>query len=280
MAIIVNAIICTYQRREAMTEWEKAQNGFLYDANYDEEIVEARKRCADLCYEFNNCRPLDINKQRELLNAIFGSIKENPVITAPFYCDYGFNIFINMRIISGIYGRRRFDVPSSFSARPTTDFAKENIFNVVNNLVDLEGMDALDLFAGTGSISFELISRGCRNVTAIEKNNAHASFIAKVAKELKTDALALIRGDVFRYLNSAPKQSFDFIFADPPYALPELPEIPALVFERDLLKNGGIFIMEHPKTNDFSSLPYFYQHRVYGSVNFSIFLKEGEKTDA
>ena len=116
-----------------------------------------------------------------------------------------------MRIISGIYGRRRFDVPSSFSARPTTDFAKENIFNVVNNLVDLEGMDALDLFAGTGSISFELISRGCRNVTAIEKNNAHASFIAKVAKELKTDALALIRGDVFRYLNSAPKQSVDFI---------------------------------------------------------------------
>ena len=185
-----------------------------------------------------------------------------------------------MRIISGIYGRRRFDVPSSFSARPTTDFAKENIFNVVNNLVDLEGMDALDLFAGTGSISFELISRGCRNVTAIEKNNAHASFIAKVAKELKTDALALIRGDVFRYLNSAPKQSFDFIFADPPYALPELPEIPALVFERDLLRDGGIFIMEHPKTNDFSSLPYFYQHRVYGSVNFSIFLREGEKTDA
>ena len=175
-----------------------------------------------------------------------------------------------MRIISGIYGRRRFDVPSSFSARPTTDFAKENIFNVVNNLVDLEGMDALDLFAGTGSIS----------LTAIEKNNAHASFIAKVAKELKTDALALIRGDVFRYLNSAPKQSFDFIFADPPYALPELPEIPALVFERDLLRDGGIFIMEHPKTNDFSSLPYFYQHRVYGSVNFSIFLKEGEKTDA
>ena len=75
-------------------------------------------------------------------------------------------------------------------------------------------------------------------------------------------------------------QSFDFIFADPPYALPELPEIPALVFERDLLRDGGIFIMEHPKTNDFSSLPYFYQHRVYGSVNFSIFLKEGEKTDA
>lgn len=185
-----------------------------------------------------------------------------------------------MRIISGIYGRRRFDVPSTFSARPTTDFAKENIFNVIHNLIDLEGGDALDLFAGTGSISFELLSRGCRKVTAVEKNNAHATFITKVAKELKTDDLTLIRGDVFRYLQSAPKQSFDFIFADPPYALKELPEVPLLVFERDLLREGGLFIMEHPKTNDFSALPYFYQHRVYGSVNFSLFFKAGEKTNA
>lgn len=185
-----------------------------------------------------------------------------------------------MRIISGKYGRRRFDVPSSFSARPTTDFAKENLFNVINNLLDLEGLDALDLFAGTGSISFELLSRECRSVTSVEKNNAHASFIAKVAKELKTDSLNLIRGDVFRYLQSAPKQGFDFIFADPPYALKELPEVPTLVFERDLLREGGIFVMEHPKTNDFSSLPYFNQRRVYGSVNFSIFIKEAERTGA
>lgn len=185
-----------------------------------------------------------------------------------------------MRIISGIYGRRRFDVPSTFSARPTTDFAKENIFNVISNHIDLEGADALDLFAGTGSISFELLSRGCRSVTAVEKNNAHASFIAKVAKELKTDLLTLIRGDVFRYLHSAPARRFDFIFADPPYALKELPEVPALVFECDLLREGGIFVMEHPKTYDFSALPYFFQHRVYGSVNFSIFIKEEEKTDA
>lgn len=185
-----------------------------------------------------------------------------------------------MRIISGIYGRRRFDVPSTFSARPTTDFAKENLFNVINNLTDLEGLDALDLFAGTGSISFELLSRECRSVTAVEKNNAHANFIAKVVKELKSDSLRLIRGDVFRYLHSAPAQSFDFIFADPPYALKELPEVPVLVFERDLLRDGGIFVMEHPKENDFSSLPYFDQRRVYGSVNFSIFIKEEEKKDA
>ena len=183
-----------------------------------------------------------------------------------------------MRVIAGAERGITLKTPEGLRTRPTAERVKEGLFSAIQ--FEIPGTRVLDLFAGTGSISFELISRGCRNVTAIEKNNAHASFIAKVAKELKTDALALIRGDVFRYLNSAPKQSFDFIFADPPYALPELPEIPALVFERDLLKNGGIFIMEHPKTNDFSSLPYFYQHRVYGSVNFSIFLKEGEKTDA
>lgn len=185
-----------------------------------------------------------------------------------------------MRIISGIYGRRRFDVPSSFSARPTTDFAKENLFNVISNLIDLDGAKALDLFAGTGSISFELLSRGCQSVTAVEKNQAHASFIAKVSKELKTDSLNLIRGDVFRYLQATPSRSFDFIFADPPYALKELPEVPALVLERDLLRDGGIFVMEHPKANDFSTLHAFNQRRVYGAVNFSIFIKEEAKTDA
>ncbi len=185
-----------------------------------------------------------------------------------------------MRIISGIYGRRRFDVPSSFSARPTIDFANENICNVVRNLDYLDGLYAFYLIPGTGSISFELISRGCRRVTAVEKNNAHASFIAKVARELGTDALALIRGDVFRYLGSAPRQGFDLIFADPPYALPELPEIPSLVLGRDLLREGGLFIMEHSKSHDFSSLPYFLQRRVYGSVNFSLFLKEAGRTGA
>jgi len=185
-----------------------------------------------------------------------------------------------MRIISGIYGRRRFQIPSSFSARPTTDFAKENIFNVLSNLIDMEGLEGLDLFAGTGSISFELISRGCSKVVAVEKNNVHASYIAKIAKELGTKSLQLIRGDVFRYLYSAPKKGFDFIFADPPYNLKELSEIPTLVFECDLLREGGIFIMEHPRDYDFSNLPYFNQHRVYGSVNFSLFIKEEERTGA
>ncbi|MDR1624637.1 MAG: RsmD family RNA methyltransferase [Tannerellaceae bacterium] len=178
-----------------------------------------------------------------------------------------------MRIISGKYGRRRFDVPTSFKARPTTDFAKENIFNVIGNWLDWDGLDALDLFAGTGSISFELLSRGCRKVVAVEKEGLHASFISKVANELKTEDLTLIRGDAFRYIQSARRESFDFIFADPPYQLKELPGIPSLILERNILRYGGIFVMEHPKVHDFSSLPYFDQRRVYGSVNFSIFIR-------
>lgn len=181
-----------------------------------------------------------------------------------------------MRIISGKYGRRRFDVPSSFSARPTTDMAKENLFNVLSNLIDLDGADSLDLFSGTGSISFELLSRGCRSVTSVEKNNAHVSFICKVAKELKDGNINVIKGDVFRYLKSVPSFSFDFIFADPPYALPELQDIPRIIIENNLLRPDGVFVMEHPSSYDFSSLPFFSQHRVYGAVNFSIFINRNE----
>lgn len=191
-----------------------------------------------------------------------------------------------MRIISGKYGRRRFDVPSSFSARPTTDLAKESLFNVLGNMTDFEGLDALDLFAGTGSISFELLSRGSK-VTAVEKKSQHAAFIAKVAKQLEPDNcqlstvnFQLIKADAFRYLSSAPARSFDLIFADPPYALEELPEVPALVFKLDLLREGGIFVMEHPREYDFSAMPYFHSLRTYGSVNFSLFVKEEGKTGA
>lgn len=177
-----------------------------------------------------------------------------------------------MRIVSGIYGHRRFQVPSSFKARPTTDFAKENLFNALTHIIDLDDTEALDLFAGTGSISFELLSRGCHAVTAVEQDRAHAAFIEKVAKELKTDALRLVKGDVFRFLEAAPKQSFDFIFADPPYSLKSLADVPRLVIEKNLLREGGVFVMEHPKEFDFSVLPFFYQLRVYGAVNFSIFI--------
>ncbi|MDR0682843.1 MAG: 16S rRNA (guanine(966)-N(2))-methyltransferase RsmD [Dysgonamonadaceae bacterium] len=184
-----------------------------------------------------------------------------------------------MRIISGKYKSRRFEIPKSFKARPTTDFAKENLFNIIVNQFDLEGTNALDLFAGTGSISFELLSRGCKKVVCVEKEAAHYAFIIKVKTELKNEDLITIKGDVFRFIESC-KQSFDFIFADPPYALKNLNRIPEMVFSNDLLKTGGVFVMEHPKEYDFSTLPYFSQKRVYGAVNFSFFRKletENEK---
>jgi len=178
-----------------------------------------------------------------------------------------------MRIISGIYGRRRFQTPSNFKARPTTDFAKENLFNVLVNIFDWEDAAGLDLFAGTGSISFEMISRGCSSVVSVEDDRIHAAFIEKVAKELKTNKLNLIRGDVFKFLATAKEQSYDFIFADPPYSLPQLSQVPETVINKNLLRDEGVFVMEHSKENDFSHLPFLNQKRVYGSVNFSIFVK-------
>ena len=177
-----------------------------------------------------------------------------------------------MRIISGQYGRRRFHVPASFKARPTTDLAKESLFNVLVHLIELDGATALDLFAGTGSISFELLSRGCRQVTAVEQNKKHAAFITKVAGELHTQALQLINGDAFRFLNTTPAHSYDFIFADPPYTMENINELPQLVFRKNILREGGVFVIEHAKLYDFSSFPHFYQHRMYGAVNFSFFI--------
>ena len=175
-----------------------------------------------------------------------------------------------MRIITGIYKGRRFDIPHTFKARPTTDFAKENIFNVLNSYIDFEGAMALDLFAGTGSISLELLSRGCQQVVSIEKDRDHHAFIRQCIQKLGTDNSVVIRGDVFRYIKSCSQQ-FDFIFADPPYQLTELAQIPDLIFEKGLLKEEGIFVLEHGAQNDFSNHPHFLEHRKYGSVNFSIF---------
>ena len=175
-----------------------------------------------------------------------------------------------MRIITGKYKGRHFDIPRSFKARPTTDFAKENIFNVINAYVDWEETTALDLFAGTGSISLELLSRGCRQVISVEKDRDHARFISQCMEKFGTDEHILIKGDVFRFLKSC-HQKFDLIFADPPYALPELETIPDLIFQYDLLKEDGLLVFEHGKNNDFSTHPHFIEHRSYGSVNFTLF---------
>lgn len=178
-----------------------------------------------------------------------------------------------MRIIRGKYGRRRFDVPTNITARPTTDFARENIFNVIENLFDLDSEPtALDLFAGTGAVTFELLSRGCSTVTAVEKATTQYNFIRRVAQELNIDRtqLRLVKGDVFQYLKTATT-GYDIVFADPPYDLPDFGEIPMAVMQSQVVKPTSLFVMEHSKKYDFSGLPHFLEHRAYGSVNFSIF---------
>ena len=177
-----------------------------------------------------------------------------------------------MRIITGKYKGRHFDIPRTFKARPTTDFAKENIFNVMLQIADFDGATALDLFAGTGSITLELLSRGCSRVVSVEKDRDHHRFICQCLEKLnvgRSEAIAL-HADVFRFVKSCREQ-FDIVFADPPYALKELPEIPDLVLGGNLLSPGGILVFEHGKDHDFSAHPDFMQHRQYGSVNFSIF---------
>ncbi len=176
-----------------------------------------------------------------------------------------------MRIIRGKYGHRRFDVPRNITARPTTDFARENIFNVIDNLIDLDGATALDLFAGTGAVSFEFASRGCRLVTCVEKAATQYRFIKQVKLVLQADEVQPVRGDVFKFIETCDRQ-YDIIFADPPYDLPRLAEIPQLVLSSSIVKPGTILVMEHSRNNDFSQLPCFEQHRAYGSVNFSIFV--------
>ena len=175
-----------------------------------------------------------------------------------------------MRIITGEYKGRHFDIPRTFKARPTTDFAKENIFNVLQGYIDFEDATALDLFAGTGSISLELVSRGCKQVVSVEADRDHANFIRQCFKKLNEDRDILVRGDVFRFLKSC-HQKFDFIFADPPYALEDLAKIPDLVLNGELLNEDGIFVFEHGKNHYFSAHPRFLEHRSYGSVNFSLF---------
>lgn len=176
-----------------------------------------------------------------------------------------------MRIIRGKYGRRRFDVPTNITARPTTDFARENIFNIIENHVDLQGLTALDLFAGTGAITLEFLSRECAHVTAIEKAATQYNFIRRTAAQLGETNLTLIKGDVLRYLDTATRP-FDIVFADPPYDMPGFAEIPGRILASHVVRPGTLVIVEHNKTHDFSNLPGYIDHRAYGSVNFTLFL--------
>ena len=173
-----------------------------------------------------------------------------------------------MRVITGSARGRRLKELEGMETRPTTDRVKEGLFNVLQ--FDIEGRRVLDLFAGTGSMTIELLSRGCGKVVSVERDAQHFRFISQIIDTLKAPNCYLLRTDVFRYLDRCNEQ-FDFIFADPPYALKNLENLPDLVFRHNLLKPDGLFVLEHGKTNDFSTHPSFKEHRAYGSVNFSFF---------
>lgn len=178
-----------------------------------------------------------------------------------------------MRIISGSLRGRRLNPPSSLPVRPTTDMARESLFNILNNYVDYEECSVMDLFAGTGAVSVEFVSRGVKEVTSVDINNGCTEYMKSVTRQLGITNMHVVRADVFDLLKRAYRK-FDIVFADPPYALQDLPKLPDIVFASDVLNEGGIFILEHPKEYDFEGCEHFWQHRAYGKVNFSFFANE------
>ena len=175
-----------------------------------------------------------------------------------------------MRIIAGTLKGRRLNPPAHLPVRPTTDMAREGLFNILNNYVDYEDCAVLDLFAGTGAVSMEFVSRGAREVTAVDINNACAEYVRSEVQRLQVKNMRVVRADVFDLLKRANRQ-FDIVFADPPYAIEGLPTLPDLVFGHQLLTPDGIFILEHPGEYSFDTHPHFWQHRAYGKVNFTFF---------
>jgi 16S rRNA (guanine966-N2)-methyltransferase len=177
-----------------------------------------------------------------------------------------------MRIVGGELKGRRFSPPKNFKARPTTDTARESLFNILANYYDFEELSVLDLFGGTGAISFEFASRGVPQVTCVENNYHHYSFIKKCIHELDlTSVVQPLKADVFTYLNKGVIHPVRLIFADPPFDLPQFDKVLPTVLESGFLTPDGLFILEHGPGNDFSSSPFFRQLRKYGKVHFSFF---------
>lgn len=175
-----------------------------------------------------------------------------------------------MRIIGGIHGGRKFFPPAKIPARPTTDIAKEGLFNILQNNLDFESLKTLDLFGGTGSISYELASRGCNDLTLVEQDYVTIQFIKNTIKTLQFENFKIIKSDVFKYIQRC-NESYDFIFAGPPYALSQIDDIPRLIFEKKLLNPGGWFVLEHTPRNDYTKNENFIRMKNYGTTVFSFF---------
>jgi 16S rRNA (guanine(966)-N(2))-methyltransferase RsmD len=178
-----------------------------------------------------------------------------------------------MRIIGGEHGGRKFNPPGNMPhTRPTTDIAKEGLFNILQNQLDFENLKTLDLFGGTGSISYELASRGVRDLTIVEMDPAMYGFITKTASALHLENFKVVKNDVFRFIQQC-QDKFDFIFAGPPYALTHIDDLPKFIFEKQLLTKNGWFVLEHTTKNDYKSFPFFKSERNYGTTLFSIFIE-------
>ena len=160
--------------------------------------------------------------------------------------------------------------PGNFKARPTTDFAREGLFNILNNRVDFETVSVLDLFSGTGSISFEFASRGAASVHLVEIDMKHISGIRRIIKDMDIKNIKPVHIDVRAYLKTCSVK-YDIVFADPPYDISWLNELPDLVLQAEVFREDGFFILEHPRGYSFSDHKYFFEHRNYGGVNFSFF---------
>ncbi|MDD4741763.1 MAG: RsmD family RNA methyltransferase [Bacteroidales bacterium] len=176
-----------------------------------------------------------------------------------------------MRIIGGTHKGRRITPPPRLPVRPTTDLAKESLFNILNNLIDFEDLRVLDLFAGTGSISFEFASRQAAVVDCVDVNFKCLEFVRATAKELHLDNIRTFRADVFKFLKRPPTQPYDLIFSDAPFDLEQVVGLPEIIYGQGWLKKDAWLIIEHPRSVDFTRQQYFDQQRNYGKVNFSFF---------
>ena len=178
-----------------------------------------------------------------------------------------------MRIIGGEHGGRKFNPPNKMPyTRPTTDIAREGLFNILQNSLDFSVMKTLDLFGGTGSISYELASRGATDLTIVEKDTAMYEFIKKTSAELRIGNLRTLKMDVFKFIKQC-EDKFDFIFAGPPYALANIDDLPKSVFAKQLLNKNGWFVLEHTPKNDYKAFPFYKSERNYGTTVFSIFVE-------
>jgi 16S rRNA (guanine966-N2)-methyltransferase len=176
-----------------------------------------------------------------------------------------------VRIISGKYKRRTFHPPAGLPVRPTTDFAKTGLFNILNNLTEIEGSAVLDLFAGTGNIGFEFISRGAASVTAVDREKKCLEFIRTVKEKLDVKELRTVRADISNFIKRETGK-YDIIFADPPFDMQNKKDLAEMVLKSDLLNDDGIFILEHPEEEVLDSIPGFSSSRKYGNVTFSFFV--------